>query len=213
LIKVLIADDHELVRTGIKKMLADIPDLKVIAEAENAERAIRLAKETRPNVVLMDVKMPNMEGLEATRKLLRFDRSIKVLVLTSLDDDFFSERLLKAGAAGYLTKDASIDEMVQAIRAVHAGQRYVSSTVATQLALKHIDRDQSPLETLSDRELEIFMLLVNGSETQEIVEKMNMTIKTGYACHSRILKKLDVSSDVELLALAIRYGLVDVDKV
>jgi two-component system, NarL family, invasion response regulator UvrY len=213
LIKILIADDHELVRTGIKKMLADIHDLKVIAEAENAEQAIRLAKETRPNVVLMDVKMPGIEGLEATRKLLRFDHSIKVLALTSLDDDFFSERLLKAGAAGYLTKGASIDEMIQAIRAVHAGQRYVSSTVATQLALKHINNDKSPLETLSDRELEVLMLLVNGSETQEIVEKMNMTIKTVYACRSRILKKLEVSSDVELLMLAIRYGLIDVDKI
>jgi two-component system, NarL family, invasion response regulator UvrY len=103
--------------------------------------------------------------------------------------------------------------MVQAIRAVHAGQRYVSSTVATQLALKHINNDKSPLETLSDRELEVLMLLVNGFEMQEIVEKMNMTIKTGYACHSRILKKLDVRSDVELLVLAIRYGLIDVDKV
>jgi two-component system, NarL family, invasion response regulator UvrY len=208
----LIADDHELVRTGIKKMLADIPDLKVIAEAENAEEAIRLAKETKPNVVLMDVKMPGIEGLEATRKLLRFDRRIKVLVLTSLDDDFFSERLLKAGAAGYLTKGASIDEMVQAIRAVHTGQRYVSSIVATQLALKHINSDKSLLETLSDRELEVLMLLVNGSEMQEIAKKMNMTINTVYICRSRILKKLDVRSDVELLMLAIRYGLVDVAK-
>jgi two-component system, NarL family, invasion response regulator UvrY len=212
LIKILIADDHELVRTGIKKMLADIHDLKIVAEAENAVEAIRLTKETRPDVVLMDVKMPGMEGLEATRKLIRFDRSIKVLILTTLDDDFFSERLLKAGAAGYLTKGASVNEMVRTIRAVHAGQRYVSSAVATQLALKHVDRDKSPLETLSDRELEILMLLVNGSEVQEISEKLNFTTKTVYACRSRILKKLDVNSDVGLLTVAIRYGLIDVDK-
>jgi two-component system invasion response regulator UvrY len=119
----------------------------------------------------MDVKMPGIEGLEATRKILRFDRRIKVLVLTSLNDNFFSEHLLKAGAAGYLTKGASIDEIVQAIRAVHAGQRHVSSAVATQLAIKYLNSDQSPFETLSDRELEVLMLLVNGSEMQEIAKK------------------------------------------
>jgi two-component system invasion response regulator UvrY len=202
-----MVDDHELVRTGIKKMLADIQGLEVIAEAESSKEAVRLARITRPDVVLLDVKMPGIRGLEATHKLLRFNPDIKILVVT-LYDNFFSERLLKAGASGYLTKDASMDEMVQAIRAVHIGERYMSPTIVNQLAFKYISGDESPIEVLSDSELETLMLLVSGFKIQEISEKLNLASKTITARRSQILKKLGVESDVELLLLAIRCGLI-----
>jgi two-component system invasion response regulator UvrY len=206
----MVVDDHDIVRTGIKRMLADVKGIRVIAEAENGEEAITFAKETRPNVVLMDIKMPVMDGLEATRNLLRFDPDIKVLVITSLDDDLFSARLLRAGASGYLTKGASMEEMIRAIRAVNVGQRYMSPTIARQLAFKHVnDSEKSPFEVLSERELEVLMLLINGSKVQEISKKLDLSSKTISTFRSRMLKKLNVKNDVELTLMAVRHGLID----
>jgi two-component system, NarL family, invasion response regulator UvrY len=210
LIKVLVVDDHDIVRTGIKRMLADVKGIKVIAEAENGEEAISLTKETRPDVVLMDIKMPRMDGLKATRTLLQFDPDIKVLVITSLEDDLISARLLRAGASGYLTKGASMEEMIRAIRAVHVGQRYMSPTIARQLAFKHVtDSEKSPFEVLSERELEVLMLLINGSKVQEISKKLDLSSKTISTFRSRMLKKLGVKNDVELTLMAVRHGLID----
>jgi two-component system invasion response regulator UvrY len=210
LIKVLVVDDHDLVRTGIKRMLDDSQGIKVMGEARSGEEAVKIARDNRPDVVLMDVKMPGIGGLEATRKLLRIDPDIKVLVVTVCDDDLFPSKLLQAGAAGYLTKGASMDEMVQAIRAVHSGQRYISSAVAQQLAFKHItDKEESPFNVLSERELQVMMMITHGSKPQEISEKLNLSPKTVNSYRYRIFEKLDVKNDVELTLLAIRHGLVD----
>src|SRR3990167_9878844 len=134
MINVLLVDDHDLVRAGIKKILDDVSGIKVIGEANSGEEAIKLARKSRPNVVLMDVKMPGIGGFEATRKLVRLDPDIKVLVISTCDNDVYPSRLLQVGAAGYLTKGASMDEMVKAIRAVHAGQRYISPEIASRLS-------------------------------------------------------------------------------
>lgn len=210
LIKVLVVDDHDLVRTGIKRMLDDIQGIKVTGEARSGEDAVKIARDIRPDVVLMDVKMPGIGGLEATRKLLRIDPDIKVLVVTVCDDDLFPAKLLQAGAAGYLTKDASMDEMVQAIRAVHSGQRYISPAIAQQLAFKHItDKEESPFNALSERELQVMIMITHGSKPQEISEKLNLSPKTVNSYRYRIFEKLDVKNDVELTLLAIRHGLVD----
>jgi two-component system invasion response regulator UvrY len=210
LIKVLVVDDHDLVRTGIRRMLDDIQGIKVTGEARSGEDAVRLAREIRPDVVLMDVKMPGIGGLEATRKLLRIDPDMKVLVVTVCDDDLFPSKLLQAGASGYLTKDASMDEMVQAIRAVHSGQRYISPAVAQQLAFKHIsDKDESPFSTLSERELQVMIMITHGNKPQEISEKLNLSPKTVNSYRYRIFEKLNVKNDVELTLLAIRHGIVD----
>lgn len=210
MIKVLVVDDHDLVRAGIRRMLDDIPGIKVVGEARSGEDAVRLAKETRPDVVLMDVKMPGIGGLEATKKLLRIDRDMKVLVVTVCDDDLFPAKLLQAGASGYLTKDASMDEMVQAIRAVHSGQRYISPSVAQQLAFKHItDKEESPFNLLSERELQVMIMITQGHKPQEISEKLNLSPKTVNSYRYRIFEKLSVKNDVELTLLAIRHGLVD----
>lgn len=211
MIKVLIVDDHDLVRTGIRRMLEDIQGVKVTGEARNGKEAIRIAKETRPDVVLMDVMMPpGIGGLDATKSLLRTDPDIKVLVVSVCNDDLFPAKLLQAGAAGYLTKGASRDEMVQAIRAVHSGQRYISPAVAQQLAFKHItDKEESPFNLLSERELQVMIMITHGSKPQEISEKLNLSPKTVNSYRYRIFEKLGVKNDVELTLLAIKHGLVD----
>ncbi|WP_163005725.1 response regulator transcription factor GacA, partial [Pseudomonas viridiflava] len=136
MIRVLVVDDHDLVRTGITRMLADIDGLQVVGQADSGEESLKKARELKPDVVLMDVKMPGIGGLEATRKLLRSHPDIKVVAVTVCEEDPFPTRLLQAGAAGYMTKGAGLAEMVQAIRLVFAGQRYISPQIAQQLALK-----------------------------------------------------------------------------
>ncbi len=192
-------------------MLNNAQGIKVVGEAHSGEDAVKLARELRPDVVLMDLKMEGIGGLEATRKLLRIDPDIKVLVITVCDDDIFPSRLLQAGAAGYLTKGGSSEtEMIQAIRAVHSGQRYISPAVAQQLAFKHLtDSDDSPIESLSERELQVMLMIVHGLRPQEISEKLCLSPKTVNSYRYRLFEKLKVKNDVELTLLAIRHGLLN----
>lgn len=214
MIKVLVVDDHDLVRMGITRMLTDISGLKVVGEAASGEDALRLARELHPQVVLMDVKMPGIGGLEATRKLLRQDPDVRVLAVTVCDEEPFPSRLLKAGAAGYLTKGAALDEMVKAIRAVAAGQRYISPEIAQQLALKNLnDEKGSPFELLSEREMQITMMIVNCQKVQEISDRLFLSPKTVNSYRYRIFEKLGIDSDVELALLAVRHGLLSTDLV
>jgi len=158
-IKVLVVDDHDLVRMGITRMLADINGIKVVGEAGSGEEALRLCRELEPLVVLMDVKMPGIGGLEATRKLLRQQPDLRIVAVTVCDEEPFPSRLLKAGAAGYLTKGAALEEMVRAIRAVAAGQRYISPDIAQRLALSALEDEQSsPFDALSEREMQITII-------------------------------------------------------
>lgn len=210
MINVLLVDDHDLIRAGIKKILDDVSGIKVIGEASSGEDAVKMARKSRPNVVLMDVKMPGIGGFEATRKLLRIDSDIKVLVLTICDNDLYPARLLQAGAAGYITKGASMDEMVRAIKTVHAGQRYISTDIANRLAFRHVtDKDISPFESLSERELQVMMMITRGTNVQFIAESLCLSTKTVNSYRYRIFSKLKVKNDVELTLLAIRHGVVD----
>ncbi len=214
MIRTLIVDDHNLVRHGIQSMLHGVEGIKVVGEALSGEEAVKLAREVRPDVVLMDLKMPGIGGLEATRKLLRIDPDIKVLVVTVCDDDIFPARLLQAGASGYLTKGAKKEELIQAIRAVHSGQRYISPAIAQQLAFKHLtDSDDSPIESLSERELQVMLMIVNGLRPAEISEKLCLSPKTVNSYRYRLFDKLKVKNDVELTLLAIRHGLMDSEDV
>lgn len=212
MIKVLVVDDHDLVRMGITRMLTDISGIKVVGEAASGEEAIRLARELQPQVVLMDVKMPGIGGLEATRKLLRQDPDLRILAVTVCDEEPFPSRLLKAGAAGYLTKGAALDEMVKAIRAVASGQRYISPEIAQQLALKNLEDEKgSPFELLSEREMQITMMIVNCQKVQEISDRLFLSPKTVNSYRYRIFEKLGIDSDVELTLLAVRHGLLSTD--
>jgi len=211
LIRVLVVDDHDLVRTGISRMLADIDGLQVIGQADSGEAAIKKSRELKPDVVLMDIKMPGIGGLEATRKLLRSHPDIKVIAVTICEEDPFPTRLLQAGAAGYLTKGAALEEMIQAIRMVFAGQRYISPQIAQQLALKSFQPklNGSPFDLLSEREIQIALMISNCQKVQAISDKLCLSSKTVNTYRYRIYEKLSITSDVELALLAVRHGMVD----
>ncbi|MDH4564128.1 UvrY/SirA/GacA family response regulator transcription factor [Metapseudomonas lalkuanensis] len=211
MIRVLVVDDHDLVRTGITRMLADIDGLQVVGQADSGEEALKKARELKPDVVLMDVKMPGIGGLEATRKLLRSHADIKVVAVTACEEDPFPTRLLQAGAAGYLTKGAGLEEMVQAIRQVFAGHRFISPQIAQQLALKSFQPQASgsPFDLLSEREIQIALMIANCQKVQSISDKLCLSPKTVNTYRYRIFDKLSISSDVELALLAVRHGMVD----
>ena len=211
MIRVLVVDDHDLVRTGITRMLADISGLQVVGQADSGEEALKKARELKPDVVLMDVKMPGIGGLEATRKLLRSHQDMKVLAVTACEDDPFPTWLLQAGAAGYLTKGAALEEMVQAIRMVFAGQRYISPQIAQQLALKSFQpqTNGSPFDLLSEREVQIALMIAGCQKVQSISDKLCLSPKTVKTDRYRIFEKLSITSDVELALLAVRHGMVD----
>ena len=192
-------------------MLADVDGVHVVGQAESGEEAIKKARELKPDVVLMDVKMPGIGGLEATRRLLRSHEDIKVIAVTICEEDPFPTRLLQAGAAGYLTKGAALDEMIQAIRMVFAGQRYISPQIAQQLALKSFQPkvNGSPFDLLSEREIQIALMIANCQKVQTISDKLCLSPKTVNTYRYRIYEKLDITSDVELALLAVRHGMVD----
>ena len=213
MINVLVVDDHDLVRTGIRRMLADVPGLSVVGEAGSGEEALQRARELKPDLVLMDVKMPGIGGLEATRKLNRSHPEIKVIAVTACDEEPFPTRLLQAGASGYLTKGAALEEMIKAIRQVFNGHRYISADIAQQLALKQFQPqgDSSPFEQLSEREMQIALMIAECQKVQAISDKLGLSPKTVNTYRYRIFEKLEITSDVELAMLAVRHGMVDVD--
>lgn len=210
MINVLIVDDHDLVRLGIRRLLSDVKGLSVVGEARNGEEALRQARELQPDVILMDVKMPGIGGLEATRKILRVQPEIKVIAVTVYGDEPYPSRLLQAGAAGYITKGSSLDEMVLAIRTVCGGQRYISPEVAQQLALKHVtEQEESPFDLLSERELQVMLMITTGRKVQEISDQLYLSPKTINSYRYRLFEKLQVNNDVELTHLAMRHGMID----
>jgi two-component system invasion response regulator UvrY len=214
MIRILVVDDHDLVRTGIARMLGDVSGLRVVGEASTGEDALKLCRELKPDVVLMDVKMPGIGGLETTRKMLRQFPDTHVIAVTACVEEPYPSRLLQAGAAGYMTKGTGLDEMVKAIRLVYAGQRYVSPEVAQQLALKPFSRTEaSPFDQLSEREIQIAMMIVGCQKVQEISDKLFLSPKTVNSYRYRIFEKLSINSDVELTLLAVRHGLVDVENI
>ena len=212
MIKVLLVDDHDLVRLGIKRLLADIKNITIVGEAKSGEDGIAMVKTLRPDVVLMDLKMPGMGGLEATKQITRKYPEVKILVVTVYGDGPYPSRVLKAGALGYMTKGAGLDEMVQAIHAVYANRRYISPEVAQQLAMKHLSDDQeSPFALLSEREMQVLVMISSGQKVNEVAEQLCLSPKTVNSYRYRLFEKLNIDSDVELAHLAIRHKLIDLD--
>ena len=211
MIKVLLVDDHELVRTGLARMLADVANIEVVGEAENGEDAVKMVRHLEPDVVLMDVIMPGIGGLEATRRICHSNLNVNVVVVTSVEDDLYPARLLQAGAAGYVTKGADLDEMVKAIQHVYRGQRYISPEIAQKLALRSFsaETERSPFDELSERELQITMMVVNCQRVNEIAESLHLSPKTVNTYRYRLFTKLGINSDVELTLMAVRHGLID----
>lgn len=209
MIKVLLVDDHDLVRSGIKKLLSDSHDIEIVGEAASGIEALKLVERLKPNVVLMDVNMPEMDGLEATKKIHQKYPNVKVLVLSVHDDDPYPSRVLQAGALGYITKGAATDEMLSAIRAVDAGRRYLSPSVAQKLALKHLEPEVEGQEALSEREMQILEMITSGMKVADIADRLYISPKTVNSYRYRIFEKLNVHSDVELTRYAIRHKLIE----
>jgi DNA-binding NarL/FixJ family response regulator len=210
MIRVLLVDDHKLFRMGLRKLLQECKGIKVVAEADSGESAIRIARDERPNVVLMDICMPGIGGLEATRRIVRMELDIKVIAVTACDDDPFPMQVLRAGATGYLSKGVSSDELVIAIRRAFLGKRYLSADIAQDLAVSAFDnRPESPFEQLSNREMQIMMMVVNCHKVNAISCDLHLSPKTVNSYRYRIFEKLNVSSDVELVLMAVRHGMIN----
>ncbi|MBP7189303.1 MAG: UvrY/SirA/GacA family response regulator transcription factor [Thiopseudomonas sp.] len=211
MIKLLLVDDHDLVRTAIARTLSDSSDLNVVGEASSGEQAYNMVRELLPDVVLMDIRMPGIGGLEATRKIKQRFPEVKILALSACDEEPFPTRLLQAGASGYLTKGVCIEETIRAIRQVAAGHHYLSSDIAQQMALKTYDKKQldNPFDQLSEREMQISLMIASGQKIQVISDLLCVSPKTVNTHRYRIFSKLNIENDVELALLAVRHNLVE----
>ena len=212
MIKVLLVDDHDLVRIGIKRLLEDANGITVIQESSNGEEAVQYCRNNPVDIVLMDVNMPGIGGIEATKKILRYSPDIKVIVLTVHVEEPFPTKVMQIGASGFLTKSTPPAEMIQAIKAVNSGQRYITPDIAQQMALSQFNKtDDSPFTCLSERELQIMLMITRGEKVVNISEQLSLSSKTINSYRYRMFEKLDVSNDVELTHMAIRYGMLNTD--
>jgi two-component system invasion response regulator UvrY len=212
MIKVILVDDHRLVRAGLKRVLSESPEIQVVAEASTGEEALELARLHTPDIVLMDINMPGIGGLETTRRLKQRLPEIKIIAVSMHLEEPYPSRMLAAGANGYISKDSAADEVLAAIRRVAAGSNYVAADVAGNLAaslIKGGGKDASPLEQLSQRETQVMLMVIKGNTTQEISDSLHLSPKTVSTYRYRLFEKLGVTNDVELTRLAMRYNLLD----
>jgi two-component system, NarL family, invasion response regulator UvrY len=212
MIRVLIVDDHALIRIGIRRLLFDAQGVEVVGEASNGEDAIKYIREHPVDVVLLDVKMPGIGGLETTRRLHRIEPDAKIIAVTAFYSEPFPTRILQAGAAGYLTKECDVDEMLLAIKKVHLGQRYISPEIAQSMAINSISElgtESSSLEILSERELQVMIMITSGLSVKDISDKLCLSSKTVNSYRYRLFEKLKIKNDVELTHIAIRHNLLE----
>jgi two-component system invasion response regulator UvrY len=208
-INVMLVDDHAVVRMGFKMLLESDPDIKVVAEADSGEQAIQRFVEYKPDVVVMDITMPGMGGLESIERILAKDSSAKILVLSAHEDSVHPKRVLNAGAMGYLTKRSAAEEMIKAIRIVATGKKYIEASVAQQMAIQQLSGDQNPVDVLSPREFEVFMALAKGKTTNEIAENLFLSPRTVGTHLYNIKQKLNANNSAEIALIAMRSGLLD----
>lgn len=211
MIRVLLVDDHALVRTGFRLILGREADIEVVGEAADAEDGMRLARALKPDVVLMDLHLPGVSGLEATDRIVRGDWGPRVIALTARAEAPFPRRLLEAGAHGFLTKAGPAEELVQAVRAVARGDRFLGADVARALALEQLPgapAGASPFAQLSKREIEVAILLARGMGLTEIARRLSLSPKTVSTYKYRVYEKLGIDSEVALAHLAVQHGLI-----
>ncbi|MFC4699406.1 UvrY/SirA/GacA family response regulator transcription factor [Glaciecola siphonariae] len=209
MIKILVVDDHELVRTGISRILNDVKDFSVVAQVGCGEDAVAYCRKHTPDIVLMDVGMPGIGGLEATKKVMRVCDSTRVICLSMHKENPIPAKIMQAGAYGFLTKDAEHSEMINAIYKVASGQKYISPEIAQKIAIGALDLNQSnPFEALTERELEITLMITRGVKVTEIARSLSLSAKTVNTYRYRTFDKLGIDSDVELTHLALRHDLI-----
>ncbi len=210
MIRILIADDHAIVREGLKQIVADTPDMVVSGEAADGQAVFDLVNKDDWDVVLLDIGMPGRGGVDILKQLKDERPGLPVLILSMYPEEQYAVRCLKAGASGYLTKESAPDELVTAIRKVTTGGRYVSASLAEKLAFDlQIDTEKPLHELLSDREYQVMLLIASGKTVSEIADKLSLSVKTISTYRSRILEKMRIKSNLELMHYAIKHGLVE----
>lgn len=211
-IKIVIADDHKIVREGLRSLLDTLSDVKVVGEARNGREAIRLARDLSPDILILDVAMPELNGVEATRKVRAQAPNARVIGLSMHSDRHFIAGMLQAGAAGYLQKESAFEELATAIRTVMAGQVYLGSGIAGVVVedYKSLINETGERETLTAREREVLQLLAEGKKTADIAEALHVSVKTVETHRRQIMQKLDIHSIANLTKYAIRTGLTSV---
>jgi DNA-binding NarL/FixJ family response regulator len=214
-VKVLLVDDHAILREGLRSLIEKQPDIEVVADVDDGRRAIELVRELSPDVVIMDVTMPRLGGIEATRQITGEFPAVKVIALSIHSRRPFVADMLQAGAAGYILKECLFDELVQAIRAVSEGGRYLSPRITDVVVDDYVKRlssgDESPLRSLTGREREVLQLVAEGKSTKEISMELHVSTKTIEANRRQIMEKLDIQSVAELTKYAIREGLTSLE--
>ena len=217
-IKVLIADDHAVVREGTRRILEQEPDMEVVGEAGDGEEAVNLATSLKPDVAIIDIAMPKLDGIEATKRIKAAWPSINILILSAYDDDQFIFSLLEAGAAGYLLKSIRSRELIDAIRAVYSGESVLHPSIARKVLNRFVSASgkpegQEPSGVLSDREMEVLRLAAKGLSNQDIAEKLYLSIRTVQGHLGHIFNKLQVGSRTEAVVRALKEGWVTLDDV
>jgi len=210
-IRVVLADDHTILRKGLGALLERHSQFKVVGEAETGNEAVRLATEQQPDVMVIDIGMPDLNGVLATKRILKDNPDVAILILTMYANEEYVSEVFRAGARGYLLKDSAPDELIDAIRTVHSGEKYLSPKLSTLVIDEYIttaDQPTDPLETLTDREREILQLIGEGHTNKQIAEKLYVSVKTVETHRSNLSKKLDLHSKSELIQYAIKRGLV-----
>jgi len=210
-IRILLADDHAVVREGTKSLLEQEDDLEIVAEADDGKKAVQLAIRQRPDVVIMDFAMPKLNGIEATKQIKAIDPTITVLVLTAYDNEQYVFAFLEAGAAGYLLKDVHMDELVKAIRAVHAGESILHPAIARKV-VNHFAQppekrsEEHTLAQITERELEVLKLAAQGKSNREIALELSISVRTVQTHLGNIFNKIDVGSRTEAVVCALKQG-------
>ena len=210
MINVLLTDDHALVRSGIRRLLEDSQQVTIVGEAECGEDSIRMVQELNPDVILMDVNMPGIGGVETCRRILQRDPKQKIIVLTVHSEQTFPKRMLEIGAKGYLTKECGTDEMIEAIKQVNNGNSYIATSIAQQLALSLLPgNERNPIDKLSRREFQVMLMISNGLSNIQMSEKLCLSPKTISTYRLRLLEKLGANNEVDLIKIAVEQGMVE----
>ncbi|WP_026188076.1 response regulator [Methyloversatilis universalis] len=208
-IKVMLVDDHAVVRMGFKLLLAACEDIEVIGEADSGEAAYQRYAELKPDVIVMDLSMPGMGGIEAVRRLTARDKGVRILALSAHEDTAHPKRVLKAGATGYLSKRGAPEALIDAVRTVAAGRMYLDAEIAQKLAMQDVTGTQNPVEALSEREFEVFIHLARGQSVNQIAETLHLSTSTVGTHLYNVKQKLGASNQAELTLIALRNGLIE----
>jgi DNA-binding NarL/FixJ family response regulator len=212
MIKLLVVDDHTLVRAGLVRLLDKEPDIEVVEQLSRGHDAVRFCREHKPDVVLLDYGLPDLDGLETTRQILALERGIKVLILTMYSNEEYATRLIRVGASGFLVKAASTDELKVAVRKVASGGVYVSPAIMEKmLARMGSAEGDVPEEVLSDREMQVLLRLARGMATKEVAKSLSLSKSTVETYRGRVLEKLNLRNNSDITRFAIRRNLIDIN--